>query len=231
MQNSILIGGGGLASEVYSLFRILNEDINFIGYCSNEKSINRSLKDLKYLGEFEDFKYNKNHTVIICIGDTYRKKIAFEFFKSNKIKISGLIHPSSIIANDAKVHKSAIIFPFAIVSASAVVKEGTLLNMFTCVGHNAICGKYTTLSPYSFLAGFAELGNGVYLAAYAMLTAYVKVGSYSIVSAKSVVKKDFKKYSIIYGNPAKGRVILSNPKKNFNKYLSFSSANKLIKKN
>ena len=73
------------------------------------------------------------------------------------------IHPSAVVAADARVAPSATVGPLCVVESGAVVGERAHLQAQVFVGRNAKVGDDSWLMPGAILAAECELGNRVRL--------------------------------------------------------------------
>ena len=87
--------------------------------------------------------------------------------------------------------------------ANTVIGAGTKVDNLVQIAHNVVIGKCCLIAGQVGIAGSARLGNGVVLAGHAGIGDNVELGDGVTVGAKSVVIKDFKKGTKIFGMPAR----------------------------
>jgi len=81
------------------------------------------------------------------------------------------IHPSAVVASDARLGKNVRIGPLAVVDAGAVIGEGTVLESGSYVGRNSRVGNDCVLHPKVVIYGGVEIGNRVIIHSGAVIGA------------------------------------------------------------
>src|SRR6266566_3136043 len=76
-------------------------------------------------------------------------------------KNDGGIHPSAVIAPDARIGKNVKVGPLAVVDAAAIVGEGTIIESGCYVGRNSRVGSDCVLYPKVVIYAGVDIGNRV----------------------------------------------------------------------
>ena len=131
------------------------------------------------------------------------KKRYVELILSKRGKFTNLIHPTSIINSNVKLGKGLIIFMSSIISNDCTVGDFVSLQQYAAIGHDAKIGNWSHLNAYSFMGGYAELEEQVCLNTRATILPNNKVGNNATVGAGSIVLRNVKPNTTVFGNPAK----------------------------
>lgn len=79
------------------------------------------------------------------------------------VKFAPGIHPTAVIAADAKLGKDVSIQPCAVIETGAEIGEGTVIGAYTYVGHEAKVGAQCILYPHVVVRDRCLVGNRVIL--------------------------------------------------------------------
>lgn len=81
-----------------------------------------------------------------------------------------------------------------------------MLNSYVAIGHHAVIGSSSVLSPKSLVTGRSELGNCCFMGSGAIITPGKKVSDNVSVGAGSVVYRNVKANTKVFGNPARKKL-------------------------
>jgi len=162
---------------------------------------------LSHWRKLDDVPMDSDLKFIIATGNPTSRARLLNMIKTKDGELHTVIHDSAFVAPTAKVEKGVLVAPFAFVGPFATLQENTVLNTYASVGHDSTVEKSSVLSPYSALNGNARLGECSLLGSTAIITPGVSVGSNCKVSAGSIAYKNAENNSLVYGNPAKSRVM------------------------
>jgi UDP-3-O-[3-hydroxymyristoyl] glucosamine N-acyltransferase len=81
------------------------------------------------------------------------------------------IHPSAVIASDARIGKNVKVGPLAVVESGAVIGDGTVLEAASFVGRNSRVGADCVLHPKAVIYAGVEIGNRVIIHSGAVIGA------------------------------------------------------------
>ncbi|OGP85734.1 MAG: UDP-3-O-(3-hydroxymyristoyl)glucosamine N-acyltransferase [Deltaproteobacteria bacterium RBG_13_65_10] len=73
------------------------------------------------------------------------------------------IHPTAVVASDARIDPSAGVGPFVVVEAGAAVGPGTQVRAFTLVGEGVVIGRDCVIGSHVVLQARARVGDRVIL--------------------------------------------------------------------
>lgn len=126
------------------------------------------------------------------------------------------IEKGAVIREGVTLKKGAIVLMNATVNKGAVIGQNTMVDMNAVVGSSAIIGDNVHVAAGSVIAGVLELQasspvvieDDCFIGAGSIILSGIRIGKGAIVGAGSIVTKDVKPNTLVYGNPAKeiGRV-------------------------
>jgi sugar O-acyltransferase (sialic acid O-acetyltransferase NeuD family) len=209
MKDLVIIGAGGFGREVLWIARSINKvqpKWNILGFIdSNPKLKGQLVDDIPVLGDTEWFKQNDKDINIVCgVGNTkVRKKLIEEVSKYRNISFATLIHPSVIVAEDAKIGEGSIISAGTIVSINANIRKHVIINLSCTIGHDSITGDYCTINPGVNISGNVTLQPCVDVGTGSQIIQGLEIGEGTVIGAGSVVIRDLPANCTAVGIPAK----------------------------
>jgi sugar O-acyltransferase (sialic acid O-acetyltransferase NeuD family) len=157
----------------------------------------------RVLGNTRDYPIQPDDRFLISIGDPAVRQVMFRRLENRGAEFFTLIHPTSYVADTARIEPGCIIGPFATVGSFARLGQNVLLNLYAVAGHDVQIGSHCVFSPHSVVNGGSRIGERVFFGTNAATAAGVRIGSDSKVSAGSVAYRDAAEQSLVTGNPAK----------------------------
>jgi len=207
MKNLIIIGAGGCGREVLQWAEDVNEvelTWNIKGFLDDDKQALDGKKcRYEVIGTVDDYEICQDDLFICAIGNpVVREKVV------NKMLLKGaqftsVIHPTSVIADNAEIGGGAILYPYSIISDNAALEPFCIVNMHSCVAHDARLGKYCTISAFCDITGNTKLGDYVFMGSGVKLVPSVKIGDNAFICAGSIVMTNVREGRKVMGNPAK----------------------------
>jgi UDP-3-O-[3-hydroxymyristoyl] glucosamine N-acyltransferase len=73
------------------------------------------------------------------------------------------VHPTAVVAPDAKLGKDVSVQPYAVIEPGAVIGDGTVIGAYTYVGHEAVIGTQCILYPHVVIRDRCLVGSRVIL--------------------------------------------------------------------
>ncbi|HEY6510871.1 MAG TPA: acetyltransferase [Burkholderiaceae bacterium] len=114
-----------------------------------------------------------------------------------------LVHPSAVIADDARMEAGVFIGPGAIVNAEARIGKQSIVNSGAIVEHDVQLGSAVHLSPRACVAGSVRVGDCVWVGAGAVIRDKLSIGAHAMVGMGAVVTRSVPAHSVVVGCPAK----------------------------
>lgn len=198
IERRFLVGYSGHSYPIIEALKSMN--LSFDGYFeTKEKAKNPFL--LNFLGNEDNYSFEKNDGVFIAIGDNYlRKKIADKL--KDRVQQFSIIDYQSIVRSEIR-QQGIIINAGAVIQPQCIIGEGTIINTRAVIEHECQVGNYCHIAPGAVLTGNVKVDDFTLVGSNATILPGVKIGKNCIIGAGSVVTKDVKDNIIIKGNPAR----------------------------
>jgi sugar O-acyltransferase (sialic acid O-acetyltransferase NeuD family) len=115
-----------------------------------------------------------------------------------------LVHPSVIVADDARIGEGTYIAPGCVVCPRAQIGNHVIVNTHVSVGHDSVLGDYSQVCPGARVSGGCRVGRCAFLGSNATLMPLVVVGDGAIVGANSHAVRNVIAGVTVVGCPARG---------------------------
>ena len=206
-QNLVIIGAGGLAREVYDLFKELypgqTNEISFKGFLSDGPSNVEELGYPRVIGTVSSYMPAENDVFLCAIGKVRdRVKKVWQIKERGGIFIN-LVHPKAIVAPSVKFGEGIIIKAFCVLDSHVEIGSYTYLQSSVIAGHDVQIGAFCQVNSFSFFAGNVKVEDMCTINAGARIIQGVKVETEAVVGIGSVVLRKVKQKTTVFGNPAK----------------------------
>ena len=207
MKNLIIVGAGGFGREV--LFWALtakerDREWKIHGLLDDNPDALQSFSyDLPILSGIKDCIPRSNDCFVIAVGNPKVKLEIATILKQKRACLENIVHSSAVISGTAKIGMGCIIGPFTMVSCNSSIEDCVILNAYSNVGHDVKVGEGSTLSGHVDLTGRVCLGKGVFIGSNATVLPGTKIENFATVGAGSVVVRNVREGTSVFGNPAK----------------------------
>lgn len=210
MKNIIIVGCGSVGLEVYSTIDWINSiekrkngepKYNILGFIDDlYKSGTRVINEkTPLLGSIEDWKPLDNEIYALGISDPKIKEKVTSELEAKGCIFETIIAPNSLVSPDIKIGRGCFITAYSI-SGDAVI--GNFVNVqASMIGGTAVIGDFCTTLGFANIAN-GRLGKRVYVGSQAVIL-NVKVEDDAIVCVGSIVVRNVKAGTKVFGNPAK----------------------------
>ena len=200
MKNIVIVGAGGLASDLYTYLQLkLNKTLQIKGILVDDIKDYYDLNvDERYLGKIIDYKLKEDDLLLIAIGENPGRKKILEYFNRKKANFFTLIHETTIVHPSANIGEGCIIGPFSIIGSNVSIHSNTFINKYCNIGHNSTIQKNLIMYPYSMIGGNCNIGKNVILSTRATIAPKCKIGDNSIISAHTFIKKDIEDNILVF---------------------------------
>lgn len=139
--------------------------------------------------------------VIVGIGNAGVRERIQESISNEKL--TTLIHPDAVIAEDVVVGKGTVIMAGAVVNPGVRIGKGCIINTCSSVDHDCNVGDYVHIAVGSHLCGTVTVGNSTWVGAGAIVSNNVGICSDCMIGAGAVIVKNIDLAGTYIGNPAR----------------------------
>jgi len=161
----VLLGFVGLGRELLSYLmatRILQPLANSISirrYLDDQVATGKlAVPPIRYLGPVREYRAQAAERFLIAVGKPADRSRLWSSQINRGAQPFTCIHPSAIVARDAKIPPGCIVVPNTVVNAGATLEENCIINVMSSVGHAARVGRHSVHPPYNAVNGLAALG-------------------------------------------------------------------------
>lgn len=207
----LIVGAGGMGREVFCW---LSQEIEnkkhhrILGFLDdNAHALDKYSYSAKIVGSISGYRPKENEGVVLAIMDPKVKERVVTALLAKGASFYTMIHPSVITGHDVKIGQGCIISPLCILTADTTIGDFVFLNANTTIGHDVTVGNYCSINGKVEVTGNVKVGVGCLFGVGARIIPSREIGNYAIVGAGSVVIRDIKDNTTVFGNPAKEIVI------------------------
>lgn len=206
----ILIGGGDLAREVLWVAHAISAEADWSPAGVLDDNVEEARKRLStsgcaapVLGAIRDHQPKSDEVFVAAIGSPAHSLRNAEMLASRGAQFANVIHPSALIAPDAKIGGGCFLFANVVVSVGARLDDFVVMNLGSVAGHDAVLGRGSILSPGAMVMGRVTLGRGVFMGTGAYIVPGKKAGDLSTIGAGSTALSDVPAGVTVIGSPAR----------------------------
>jgi len=207
MVDIIIVGAGSAAREILSIIQDINkkEDRwNIIGFIADYgQNIEKYTKGrYKIIGTINEWIPKANEFFTVAIADPKGREFVVNKLREKRAKFVNIIHPTVRINDYCKMGKGIILYPYASVGNNAKIGDFTFIQGSN-IAHDVRIGEFTTVSGLCGILGNVYIGKRVFVGSHSVIIPDKAVGDDSYIGAGSVVIKNVKSGTKVFGNPAK----------------------------
>lgn len=207
MKQIVIIGARGFGRECYDLFKHKRGAFfryRIKGFLDDKKDALDGMSGYPpILGSVEAYQIGKDDLFFCALGDPVQRKKYTEIILNKGGKFTNCISDYALINPTAHLGVGVFVGAYAIISADVRVGDFTVIHPFCNFGHDVVLGQYCEVESYAALGGYSVLGDRATIHPHASILPHIQVGADAKVGAGSVVVKQVKEGSTVFGVPAK----------------------------
>jgi sugar O-acyltransferase (sialic acid O-acetyltransferase NeuD family) len=202
----IVIGAGGHAKVLLEALRLLGAPV--LGCVSlHAEDHGRLVSGVEVLGADERVEALSPGDVALVNGVGMvsvesRRRAIFERWREKGYSFASVIHPSAVVAGDARLGEGVQVMAGAIVQPGTEVGENSIINSAACLEHDCTVGSHVHVACGAVIAGAVVIGDDAFIGAGATLINNLAVGKGCLVSAGAVVIREVPAGLRVRGVPA-----------------------------
>lgn len=202
----VIVGAGGFGREVATWAAAVppsDRDWELGAFLdANRDALARYKVPWPIIGDPATYLPEARDRFICAIGDPATKLAICRQLLDRGAMFTTLCHPTVVIGGNGHIGMGAILCPYAIITDSVEIGDFVTVNVHSTIGHDATIGSGSTLSGHCDVTGFARLDEAVFLGTSAVILPKVHVESFARVGAGSVVLRNVRAGSTVFGVPA-----------------------------
>jgi len=202
----VIIGAGGHGRVVLDILRT-NHQFEVVGFLDSNPAIHHSivdgievLGDLSLIPSFADLGISG---ALVAIGDNRIRQTYAETLEKTGIGLISAIHPSSCIADSARIGKNVVICAGANICAHVAIEDSAILNTSCIIDHESRIGAASHICPGVRMAGHVVTEPAAFVGIGATLIQNITIGEAAVIGAGAVVINDVPAYATVVGVPAR----------------------------
>ena len=208
-QAIILVGAGAMGRETASWLLDANQKSSNCQYQikgfldDNPNQLAGYNKIAPLLGKIQDYQPKPNDLFVMTIATPQTREKVVTHLKSRGAQFISFIHPSVIIGQNVDIGEGAVICPNCILTCDITLEPFVVLNTCTTVGHDCYIGAFSTINSKTEITGHNQIGKRCFFGVGARVIPGRKIGDDAVIGAGSVVIRQVKSGTTVFGNPAK----------------------------
>lgn len=207
MKNLVIIGARGYGREVCGLARQCsgyNTEYTIKGFLDDKLDALDGFENYPaIISSVENYEVQDNDVFVCALGSVQWKKHYVEIILSKGGQFINLIHPTVVFTSNVKLGNGIIVFMYSNISNDCVLDDFVTIQGFVAIGHDSKIGKWCHINAYSFTGGYAVLEEEVCLNTRSTVLPNIIVRKGATVGAASLVIKNVKENTTVFGVPAK----------------------------
>jgi sugar O-acyltransferase (sialic acid O-acetyltransferase NeuD family) len=200
-KRKYILGAGGFAREVYSIFEDRGEEKDILGFVEEGNHRKGEMIYGRPILNPSDLKAASD-CIIGGIGTPLRKRW-FGELELKGFTFASAIHPSVRLHESTTLGRGVILTAGVILTSDIHLEDHVVLNLSTTVGHDTRIGRYSTISPGVMIGGRVTIGENCWIGIGAIVKNGATIGPGAYVGAGAVVVEDIPEKVLAYGVPAK----------------------------
>lgn len=203
MKNIVIISTGAVAAEITSYLDSVKDDCDFIlkGYLDYDYNVEKYYKKYRFsmpiIGDIETYIPEENDYFILGVANIDFRKKVISTIKNKGGKFFTFIHPTAIVAKDAKIGEGCIISPFCMIGPNTLIGDFNHLTSYSFISHDCIVGNNNLFSSAG-ICGNVTIGNNNSFYIKSTVVPNVTIENNCIIQAGMLLDKSIKDESIVF---------------------------------
>ncbi len=174
----------------------------FIGdYGQDIKALTKGEFDI--IGTVEEWQPSENEVFVCAVITPGTKERVVKKLKDRGAEFIQLIHPTVSVNDYCNIGEGAVLYPYVFLGANFKLDNFVAIHPAVYIGHDVQVGDYTTVNGLSSILGCVQLGKRVFIGYNVTIIPDKIVGDDAFIGAGSVVLRNVKEGTKVFGNPAR----------------------------
>jgi len=206
MKDIVIVGAGGFGRELLLWIKAINKATpkwRIKGFIDdNPKALAGYECDHRVIGRIQDWQPAQDEVFACAIAEPRTKEKIVSLLKSKGAFFEKIIHPAVSLGEFNKLGEGVVMYPRAALTVNIQIGDFVTL-LSSGIGHDVVVGDYSTISSNCGINGKVRIGKRVFLASHVVIVPGRTIGDDAYVGAGSVVIRNVREKSKVFGNPAK----------------------------
>ncbi|MBM9538566.1 NeuD/PglB/VioB family sugar acetyltransferase [Desulfobulbus alkaliphilus] len=207
MKDLIIIGARGYGRELCSLVEEINQQkkrFRVKGFLDDNRDALTGYSGYPpILASVEDYIPMADEQFVCALGIAKDRKKYTEMILAKGGVFATLVHPTALFRKNVVLGRGVVIQCFTVLSCDVQVEDHVHIQGQSNLGHDCKVGKWSQLSPQVFMGGYSAVEHEVQIYTKATILPHIVVGAGATVGAGSVVLKNVRPGTSVFGVPAK----------------------------
>ena len=206
MKKIYIVGAGGLGREVLWWIKDINKvkpTWEIAGFLDdNPHALDDCECDYPIVGSIRDKVPKEDEEFALAVASPALKRKIVGILKARGAKFAMIVHPTAMLSEFAHYGEGLILFPYSKLSVNSTVGDFVTI-LSSPIGHDTVIGDYSVISGNCNIIRNVTIGKNVFLAAGVCIAQDIHVGDDAYIGLGSVILKDVKPGTTVFGNPAR----------------------------
>jgi sugar O-acyltransferase (sialic acid O-acetyltransferase NeuD family) len=203
-----IVGAGGAGRELYSWLLDAKQqygvDLNILGFLDDNPD---ALKEFNYpigvIDSIQNYTPQADEQLVLSIAAPLTRHKIVTILKEKNSTFYSFVHPSVMLGANCQLGEGVVICPASIICCDVKLGHFVYINTRSTVGHDTTIGDFTTINGSVEITGQNKIGDFVFFGVGVRTIPCKKIENYATVGAGSIVIRNVKSKTTVFGNPAK----------------------------